>query len=230
LRALAAFSPPAAARGQWTDLAALLIELAGAGEWQGQVALVRRWYDAIMEIHYDDLPARRSDIEQLERLSGAHESRQKFLTDLTLDPPEATGAEAGPPFMEEDWLTLSTIHSAKGQEWRSVFILNLVDGCIPSDLATGTEAEIEEERRLLYVAMSRARDQLTLLHPLRFHVRGQANFGDRHVFAPRSRFIPPGDLGCYELASGPAPGRPQQDPAQSLTKIDLAARMTDMWS
>ena len=83
-------------------------------------------------------------------------SREQFLTDLTLDPPSATSDEAGAPLLDEDYLILSTIHSAKGQEWKSVFVLNAVDGCIPSDLATGNADEIEEERRLLYVAMTRA--------------------------------------------------------------------------
>jgi hypothetical protein len=64
---------------------------------------------------------------------------------------DATSDEAGAPLLDEDYLILSTIHSAKGQEWTSVFLLNTVDGCIPSDLATGSTPEIEEERRLLYV-------------------------------------------------------------------------------
>ncbi len=73
------------------------------------------------------------------------------------------------PLLDEDYLILSTIHSAKGQEWTSVFVLNVVDGCIPSDLATGSAAEIEEERRLLYVAMTRAKDDLDLMVPQRFY-------------------------------------------------------------
>ena len=87
------------------------------------------------------------------------------------------------------YLILSTIHSAKGQEWKAVHVLNVVDGCIPSDMATGTTEELEEERRLLYVAMTRARDQLHLLVPQRFYVSQQAGGGDRHVYAGRTRFI-----------------------------------------
>lgn len=230
LQALKDFTPPVGARVSWTDLVAMLLDLALAKEWPGQVALVRRWYDPILEAVYDDVAARRSDIEQLERISSGHGSRQRFLTDLALDPPDATGAEAGAPFQEEDWLTLSTIHSAKGQEWRAVFILNAVDGCIPSDLATGSQAEIDEERRLLYVAMTRARDQLTLLHPLRFHVRGQAQFGGRHVFAPRTRFIPPSDIGYFDLTGGTATDCGQDAPVPSVSKVDLGAKMRDMWA
>src|SRR5690606_5629270 len=100
-------------------------------------------------------------------------SRERFLTDLTLDPPEATSGRAGVPLRDEDYLILSTIHSAKGQEWKSVYVLNVVDGCIPSDLGTGSPDELEEERRLLYVAMTRARDDLHLILPQRFFVHQQ---------------------------------------------------------
>ena len=117
-------------------------------------------------------------------------SRERFLSELALDPPDATSDEAGPPLKDEDYLILSTIHSAKGQEWRSVFVLNCVDGCIPSDLATGSSEEIEEERRLLYVAMTRAKDELALIVPQRFYVHGQPKYGDRNVFAGRTRFFP----------------------------------------
>ena len=83
------------------------------------------------------------------------------------------------PLLDEDYLILSTLHSAKGQEWKSVFILNVVDGCMPSDLGTGTTAEMEEERRLLYVAMTRARDNLSFVMPQRFFTHGQDPQGDR---------------------------------------------------
>ena len=86
-------------------------------------------------------------------------------------------------------MILSTIHSAKGQEWKSVYVLNVVDGCIPSDMSTGTAEEIEEERRLLYVAMTRARERLQLVVPQRFYVHQQTGMGDRHVYASRTRFI-----------------------------------------
>jgi DNA helicase-2/ATP-dependent DNA helicase PcrA len=97
----------------------------------------------------------------LQHIGRGHASRERFVTELTLDPPEASSDEAGPPHRDEDYLVLSTIHSAKGQEWNAVHILNVVDGCMPADMATGHAAETEEERRLLYVAMTRARDRLT---------------------------------------------------------------------
>ena len=110
---------------------------------------------------------------QLEQIAAGYPSRERFLTELTLDPPDATSDQAGVPLLDEDYLILSTIHSAKGQEWKSVFVLNVVDGCIPSDLGTGTTAEIEEERRLLYVAMTRAKDSLHLIVPQRFFTHQQ---------------------------------------------------------
>ena len=133
---------------------------------------------------------RAGDLDQLVRIADGFASRASFLTELTLDPPQATSDLAGAPLQDDDYLILSTIHSAKGQEWRSVFVLNCVDGCIPSDLATGTPEEIEEERRLLYVAMTRAKDALHLITPLRFYTHGQAARGDKHVYATRTRFLP----------------------------------------
>jgi len=125
-------------------------------------------------------------------------------------------------------LILSTIHSAKGQEWKSVYVLNVVDGCMPSDLGVGTSAELEEERRLLYVAMTRAKDDLHLVVPQRFFTHGQAAQGDRHVYASRTRFIPERLLGLFERASWPAQAAAQS--ARSMgPRIDVGARMRGMW-
>jgi UvrD-like helicase C-terminal domain len=135
--------------------------------WQGQIGLVRDWYQPLLDRLYDYPASRAGDLDQLEQIAFGYASRERFLTELTLDPPDASGAEAGRPLLDEDYLILSTIHSAKGQEWDTVFILNLVDGCIPSDMATGKPEQIDEERRLLYVAMTRAREHLHLVQPRR---------------------------------------------------------------
>ena len=134
------------------------------------------------------------------------------------------------PLLDEDYLILSTIHSAKGQEWKSVFVLNVVDGCIPSDLGTGTSAEIEEERRLLYVAMTRAKDDLHLIMPQRFFTRGQNPQRDRHVYASRTRFIPNGLLGHFEQTAWPTVAlRAAARPASEGVRVDVGARMRGMW-
>src|SRR5690349_3853304 len=106
------------------------------------------------------------ELKQLEQIAGTYPTRSSFLTEVTLDSPEATSAEAVPPHLDEDYLVLSTIHSAKGQEWDAVFVLNVIDGCIPSDMALGSPEQTEEERRLLYVAMTRARQHLHLVQPM----------------------------------------------------------------
>jgi DNA helicase II / ATP-dependent DNA helicase PcrA len=173
---------------------------------------------------------RRADLIQLEQIASGYPSRECFLTELTLDPPDATSDQSGLPLLDEDYLILSTIHSAKGQEWKSVFVLNVVDGCIPSDLGTGASEEIEEERRLLYVAMTRAKDDLHLVVPQRFFTHGQNAQGDRHVYASRTRFIPDELLGLFESSTWPniSTDLMPRDPGQGV-RIDVAARMRGMW-
>jgi DNA helicase-2/ATP-dependent DNA helicase PcrA len=228
LSSLASFTPPAAAAHDWPGLAALLVELAGA-PWEAQLGRTRRWYQPHLERLYDHAMLRAQDLDQLEMLAAQAPSRERFLSDLALDPPQATGADAGPPLLDEDFLILSTIHSAKGQEWDAVFVLNAVDGCIPSDMATSTPAEIEEERRLLYVALTRARDRLHVLQPLRFYVHGQRHLGDKHVYAPRTRFVPDEVLALFErVAHGPTAAN--DEGFMTNARIDVAARLRAQWS
>src|SRR6202020_1219180 len=106
--------------------------------WPAEIEAVRRWYEPHFERIHEDAPARKADLMQLEQIAASYPSRERFLTELTLDPPDATSDEAGAPLLDEDYLILSTIHSAKGQEWSAVFVLNCVDGCIPSDLGVGS--------------------------------------------------------------------------------------------
>ncbi|HEY4373664.1 MAG TPA: ATP-dependent helicase [Burkholderiales bacterium] len=224
------FRAPAVAEEVWSGLVGMLLELAASKEWRGEIARLRLWYNPVLELVYDSVTTRLSDLDQLEQIAAGHRTRASFLTDLALDPPEATGGEAGAPLKDEDWLIVSTIHSAKGQEWRAVSVLNVVDGCIPVDLATGTEEEIEEERRLLYVAMTRAKDDLALVQPMKYMVRGQSPGGGKHVYAPRSRFIREADLAAFERvsvqAAGGEPGRPQAPPPRP---VDLKSVMREMW-
>ncbi len=199
--------------------------------WPAEMGQARLWYEPHLERIHEDAVLRRADLLQLEQIATGYPSRERFLTELTLDPPDATSDQAGVPLLDEDYLNLSTIHSAKGQEWKSVFVLNVVDGCMPSDLGTGQSHEIEEERRLLYVAMTRAKDQLHLMLPQRFFTHGQNRLGDRHVYAARSRFIPDALLSLFESAAWPVldVSALTQLGTSPSPRIDIAARMRSMW-
>jgi DNA helicase-2/ATP-dependent DNA helicase PcrA len=200
-----AFRPPPAAAAAWADCMAMLASLR-SDDWPAAVGRAAAWYRPHLERLHEDAAVRWSDLLTLERLASAQPSMERFVTELTLDPPEATSDEAGPPHRDDDYLILSTMHSAKGQEWTAVYLLNVVDGCIPSDMATGRADEIEEERRLLHVAMTRARRHLALVMPQRFHVTQQRSLGDLHLYAGPSRFIPPTLAGHFDLLSATVGG------------------------
>ncbi len=230
IEALTGMKPPAAAAEHWPlFVEAVGLVRSGAAGWPAELDLVRRWYEPHLERIHEDASLRAADLHQLVQIAATYQSRERFLTELTLDPPEATSDRAGAPLLDEDYLILSTIHSAKGQEWKSVHILNAVDGCLPSDLATGSSAEIEEERRLLYVAMTRARDQLDVIVPQRFFVHGQRSNGDRHLYAARTRFIPSGLLEYFECcgwsqaSSTAVPLQPAHAP------VDILKRVRNSW-
>ena len=232
LRALAGLTPPPRASAHWKSFITMVDDVCGGrAGWPAELGRARLWYEPHLDRLYDDAVPRNADLLQLEQIAAGYGSRRQFLTELTLDPPDATSGEAGTPLLDEDYLILSTIHSAKGQEWRSVFVLNVVDGCIPSDLATGTAAEIEEERRIMYVAVTRARDELHLIVPQRFFTHGQRAYGDRHVYASRSRFIPEPLLGLFDLIAWPtAASEPSDHPqARKSMRVDVGARMRSMW-
>src|SRR6202007_2359874 len=174
----------------WQRLIELLLTLADPQRlWPGQVQLVRDWYRPHFERLYTEVHTRLADLEQLDLLPSQFPSRERFLTELTLDPPHATSDLAGRPTLAEDYLVLSTIHSAKGMEWDTVYVLNVVDGSFPSEFSTGKAELIEEERRMLYVAMTRAQNELLLVVPLKFHLTHQSRHGDAHVYGGRSRFM-----------------------------------------
>ncbi|MBV9286335.1 MAG: ATP-dependent helicase, partial [Hyphomicrobiales bacterium] len=228
--AMAALALPPRARPGFAAFAGLMRRLAArAAPWPAELAEAVAWLTPGLEMRYDDWAQRAQDLEALERIAASFPSRERFLIELALDPPDATSDEAGAPLIDEDYLVLSTIHSAKGQEWRSVFVLNCVDGCIPSDLATGSSEEIEEERRLLYVAMTRAKEELALIAPQRFYVHGQPRNGDRSVYASRSRFIPPALLKHFDRQTWPLAAAEPPRPSSDGPRVDLAARMRAMW-
>jgi DNA helicase-2/ATP-dependent DNA helicase PcrA len=230
LLALAEISAPPKTGEAWTGFVQLLASLAKNKDgWPSDIGQARHWYEPHLDRIHEDAETRKADLLQLEQIASGYPSRERFLTELTLDPPDATSDQAGVPLLDEDYLILSTIHSAKGQEWRAVFMLNVVDGCIPSDLGTGTTQELEEERRLLYVAMTRARDHLALITPQRFFTHGQNTQGDRHVYAARTRFIPAMLLQFFEVTTWPQVSTARSERSAQQIRIDVAERMRAMW-
>lgn len=221
---------PATARESYQELVTLLCELKAMRDWPGQMTRVRQWYEPHLERLYESAHVRKGDLEQLEAIALQAPSRERFLTELTLDPPQATGDESGPPLKDEDYLILSTVHSAKGQEWDSVYLLNVTDGSFPNEFAAGKPAQVEEERRLLYVAMTRARRDLHLIAPLRFYVTQQHRWGDKHLYGARSRFLTESVLGAFEARAWPAGAAAAGgDVASGQVRIDAASRLLDMW-
>jgi len=228
--ALGEFKPPAAAAEHWPAFVeAVGLVRSGAAGWPAELDLARRWYEPHLQRMHEDAALRQADLLQLVQIASTYPTRERFLTELTLDPPDATSDRSGAPLLDEDYLILSTIHSAKGQEWKSVYVLNAVDGCLPSDLATGTGAEIEEERRLLYVAMTRARDHLDIIIPQRFFVHGQRSNGDRHMYAARTRFIPAGLLEHFESCSWPPAAAAPAAPKTVRVPVDIRQRVRGTW-
>jgi DNA helicase-2/ATP-dependent DNA helicase PcrA len=170
-----------------------------------------------------------SRIEDLDRLSAAASAMDDlalWLAEITLDPPSATGDLAGPPHLDEDFVIISTVHSAKGLEWASVHLPHLVDGAFPADMALSTEAGLAEERRLFYVATTRARDRLTLYTPLRmpYHRRTR---DDRHSLAPASRFLT-GDVLSVLDVQEQAPARPRV-PAVAMAHGPIRVDLDHLW-
>jgi len=230
--ALEQYPVPAAAREHWPAFTALMMALGSDGAtWEGQVTRVRAWYEPQLERLYEAAQARRGDLEQLERLAVQYPTREAFVTELTLDPPQASGDLAGDPLLDEDYLILSTVHSAKGQEWESVHVLNVTDGSFPSEFSAGRPELLEEERRLLYVAMTRAKQELHLIAPVRFYVTQQSRTGDRYVHGTRSRFLTEPVLARFERAAWPAQSESGQGPATGApgTRIDVAGQLRKLW-
>jgi DNA helicase-2/ATP-dependent DNA helicase PcrA len=154
-----------------------------------EIALLRRLYDDIVRESYDHPEPRLADLDQLEIIAAKFPSRGAFLSELALEPPSATQDLSAGSDTEDDALILSTAHSAKGREWDAVFVIWAVDGWFPSSRALRSDEETEEERRLMYVALTRARDHLYAVYPL--NVYG-SRYGAEYSIDQLSRFIDPG--------------------------------------
>jgi DNA helicase-2/ATP-dependent DNA helicase PcrA len=229
-KSLAAFDAPQLNKMDWKRFCIVVEKLADpATPWTGQVGLVREWYKPQLERIYDAAFSRTGDLEQLEHLSTQYPNRERFLTELTLDPPAATSDQSGAASKDEDYVVLSTIHSAKGQEWDFVYVLNVADGNFPSEFAAGKPEMIEEERRLLYVAMTRARNELHLCAPLKYQVTQQARDGDAHVYGAKSRFMSDKVLECFERTNYRSVRGPESLRAGEAAAVDVVAELKEMW-
>jgi DNA helicase II / ATP-dependent DNA helicase PcrA len=234
IAALADFSPPPSATNEWRQMLSMYQKLESATALGVQIAAVREFYAPILTRRYDNAAVRLRDLDQLEVIADSFSSRAALLAGLTLDPLSATQDLAGVPFREEDYLILSTIHSAKGCEWDCVYVLHATDGNIPSDMACGSTDEIEEERRLFYVALTRARDHLEVLVPLRYYARKWGS-GDRHAIAQMTRFIPPSLYSRFERVTWPPVPAPRPgklpDPGQfAVPAYDVRAAIAGRWT
>ena len=193
---------------------------------------MRKYYSPLFQKRYDNPEVRLRDLDQLELLAQRANSRTSFLADLTLDPPTSTGDFAGPPHLDEEYVVLSTIHSAKGCEWDVIYIIHAADGVLPSDMVK-EEEELEEERRLLYVAMTRARDVLYVTFPLKYYHRTYPA-GDSYSTAQLTRFLPPSLFRLFERVSSASP-KPADMPlpnvagetAQHVREIEETVRLSD---
>ncbi len=232
-RSIASFAPPPAAREAFSSLAELLERVVpmGGQDPAAQIERIRTFYDPFLPKVYDNPFVRTRDLISLEQIASGYESRRQFLADLQLDPPTSTADLAGASHKDEDWLVLSTIHSAKGCEWDAVYLIHAADGFLPSDLSTGSEEEIEEERRLTYVALTRAKDFLYVTWPLRYYHKWRA-LSDGHTYAQLSRFFTSEVTRTLEqvnaVAEGPDNASGRTEPPFDV-ELDIAERVRRMW-
>ncbi|MFH1479273.1 MAG: ATP-dependent helicase [Candidatus Omnitrophota bacterium] len=159
------------------------------------IRIIKEYYEPIFKERYDDFNKRSGDLASLEKIASRYENIQDLLVDMALEPPETNIAKKDLHNLDGSRLVLSTIHSAKGLEWHSVFIIHVAEGYIPSYQSMGNDESIEEERRLLYVAMTRAKENLYLFKPLiDTSQRSYLLTKDGPNFTQVSRFLDEGDI------------------------------------
>jgi DNA helicase II / ATP-dependent DNA helicase PcrA len=222
---------PPRARDAHRSLAVLLRQLRGLTNRDGEdagakvasdIVAVRAIYDAVLREKYDRPEARLADLDQLRTIAAGYPSRTSFLSALALDPPSNTQDLAGGSDSETDALILSTVHSAKGKEWKAVFVIWAVDGWFPSSRAVDDPDELEEERRLMYVALTRAKDELAVIYPMQTY---GSRRGAEYSFDQLSRFLDRGVRATMQRVVVEEPG--DVPPAEPITTpvVDLRALM-----
>jgi DNA helicase II / ATP-dependent DNA helicase PcrA len=180
----------------------------------------------LLTVRYPDHPSRLTDLDRLVSAAANSPTLADYVANLTLDPPASTSDFAGPPHLDEDYLVLSTVHSAKGLEWNSVHVIHVVDGAFPSDMALSTDTGLAEEQRLFYVAATRARDELTIYTPLRMPHHRRAH-DDKHSYAPASRFLDDAALAAMEIREDRPSNAAARTPA-STARIALPT-LDELW-
>jgi DNA helicase II / ATP-dependent DNA helicase PcrA len=175
----------------------------------------------LLRLRYDDAAAREQDLDQLVAAArGARDLRQ-FVAELVLDPPASSADLAGRPHLDEDYLVLSTVHSAKGLEWDAVHLIAAYDGNFPADMNAGSEEGIAEERRLMYVALTRARRRLHVYVPVRYYHRPDGR-DDAHGYGMPSRFLTAAVQSLFERAPAPSAednGRAGHEPSRAPLRV-----------
>jgi DNA helicase II / ATP-dependent DNA helicase PcrA len=226
VEALKHFPVPKAAAEDWPGFTSLIAQLRKSKVWPAEFDGFRAWYEPHLPRLYEDPEVRAEDIGRLQQIAAGYRSRQRFLTELAIDPPDRTGKHAQARDADEEYTILATIHWSKGGEWSIVRLLNVVDGCIPSARAE----DIEEERRLLHVAMTRAKDHLDLVVPQQIFKYQQGN-ENPNIYASRSRFIPKSIGDAFELRHcNDGTKEPRSGRLRSLSKnVDVAAAVERMW-
>ena len=219
---------PSGSREQWQSVTTLMQALT-SGSWPGQLEQVISWYQPHLERLHDNPFPREGDLEQLLQMSNDYATRRSFLTELALDPPSASGDLAAKPHIDEDYLILSTVHSAKGQEWDTVYVQHFSDGTFPNEFAAGNPEKLEEERRLAYVALTRAKNRLVLVNPFKYFIREQSKYGDKHVYGTKSRFLTDHVLATLDQTHWSS--RPQTSKGwDQNVRVDLKSRARAMWN
>jgi DNA helicase-2/ATP-dependent DNA helicase PcrA len=225
-------APAPAAKAAWATFVPLMIDLTRPEpmDLTAEVHAAREMYAPLLERRYDNTAARLRDLEQIERLAARFDDRLTLLADMALDPPAWAEELAGPPLQDEDYLVLSTVHSAKGLEWDAVYVIHAADGNFPSDMATGSVEEIEEERRLFYVACTRAKDWLYVCFPLRYY-KSPWNHTDAHGYAQLSRFVAEGCRDAFRDEPGGVRTAETDEPADpAVSGAAIRGRLRAMWS
>jgi DNA helicase-2/ATP-dependent DNA helicase PcrA len=231
------WKPPSALEEDWPKVIQMMIRLSKRSQASDagpatDLHDICSFYSPLVESHYDNVKARINDLKQLEIIAARYSTRGEFLSQMTLDPPASTQDMAADPWLDEDYLILSTIHSAKGLEWDSVYVIHAADGNIPSDMATDTPEEVEEERRLLYVAMTRAKNHLFVCRPERyyFHHRRRSDLGSMSQI---TRFLPARIQESFERVShGMVLGDDTQRPDGLITgdTSEIRQNIAKLWS